>query len=207
VKSTSKRNYIRILVFILLFAFVIVFNSKSVVIANKDENRPVLEAKMITGSSVQLSWDMTCWDLDCNTYHFTNFKSWELYQKGEFNSTFFLVFTSSEISETSTTITGLKANSGYKFYIKLFWDWSNLNPEIIPTYGKNLTSLVLHVQTLNPGETEIIDNPSVDSPVEPLTDQSLSFFPTIISVLVVIPLSIILLVVLKRRMDKTRKSR
>lgn len=169
-------------------------------IANKDENRPVLEAKMITGSSVQLSWDMTCWDLDCNTYHFTNFKSWELYQKGVLDSTFLLIFTSSEISQTSTKITGLKANSEYKFYIKLFWDWSNLNPEILPTYGKNLTSPVLHVQTINPGETELVNNQ--DSNNE-LTDQSLSFFP---AVLVIIPLSIISSVLIKRRVDKTRKS-
>ena len=179
-------------------------------IANKDENQPVLDVEMITDTSVLLNWDLEKCDLDCNTYHLSNFISWELYQKNYSDPLYFLVFTTSELWETSTTIIGLEANSRYFFYIKLYWDWSNLHPDIAPTYGRNYTSNKVWVQTLSPGETQIFikngsdDRLHTDSKLilESSLGESLSLFPSIISLLVVVPVISLTIVIIKRKLNK-----
>ncbi len=207
-KGRSKRDYYRFFILLYFLIFTVILINGTSGIANKDENQPVLGVDMITDTSVLLNWDLEKCDLDCNTYHLRNFKSWELYQKEPLDTGYLLVFTTSKLRETSTTVTGLAANSRYIFYIKLYWDWSNLHPDIAPTYGKNYTSDPVWVQTLSPGETVILTTHDSDNRMstdgvmttEPSSGESLSLFPSIISFLIVISSVSLSLIFIKRRM-------
>lgn len=208
VKDRSKRDHYKFFILLYFSIFTVVLINGTSGIANKDENQPVLGVDIITDTSVLLNWDLEKCDLDCNTYHLRNFKSWELYQKEPLDTGYLLMFTTSKLWETSTTITGLEANSRYFFYIKLYWDWSNLHPDISLTYGKNYTSNPVFVQTLNPGETQILTNHVSDNRMstegvmtaETSSGESLSLFPSLTSFLAVIFLVSFSLVILKRKM-------
>lgn len=208
-KGTLKSFQYKFFISFYILIFTLALINGTTGIANKDENLPVLGVDIITDISVRLNWDLGKCDLDCNTYHLRNFESWELYQKKYLDLNYFLVFSTPQLWETSTTVTGLEANSQYFFYVKLYWDWSNLNPDITSTYGKNYTSDPIFVQTLNPGETKILTNYesdnriSIDSEMktESSLGESLPLFPSIISLLVVVSVVSFSLVILKRKMS------
>lgn len=113
------------------------------------ENNPVLEITNSNNTSVSLSWFQTSCVVDCNTYHLTYFERYELYQKNFTEENYSLVFTTTKIRVTTITLSDLKANSTYSFFLILIWDWSNLNSEIADTYGGNKISNVITIDLSN----------------------------------------------------------
>jgi len=150
------KNYLKIINMI-LFILLFTLNTGSPVVAESDENKPILKVISITDSSIQLSWDITDCNIDCNVNPWIYFNSWELYQKNTTEIKYNLVFETDLLSNTSVTLTGLDHRTGYYYYVKLFWDWSHLNPEIRQSYGKNITSDPIFIQTLNLGETSVFE--------------------------------------------------
>ncbi|MHA1940121.1 MAG: hypothetical protein ACW99F_07805 [Candidatus Hodarchaeales archaeon] len=153
----------RIFVFVYLFFTILLFiTNQPTVIANEEENKPVLIIEKVTGDSVHLAWPLTICDVDCNILHLTNFQRWEIYQKSESGIDYQLVFNTSTLSETKTIITNLESNAGYYYFVKIVWDTTNWE-DYYQDYKENFKSQTIFIETLNPGETQIFSANSLNT--------------------------------------------